>query len=155
MQFSRLQSQVLSGTDSIYIPERKYLLTLKCGISTAELQFCALKHMAHVPLTPPGTAPQPLSQLACHTGQAGFPDLGQTGSAPWPAFWYMQEDILSQQPFTPLELSLTLSRADQPLRLGFVWVNLHGTAQAFCQQVGWTDLLGMNVHGCTLLPELG
>lgn len=33
----------------------------KCGISTAELQFCALKHMAHVPLTPPGTVPRVLS----------------------------------------------------------------------------------------------
>lgn len=70
-------------------------------ISIAELQFYAIKHMAHVPLTPPGTE----LHSFCHSWLAV---LGWRDFQIWDRkfllrdptflqpFWYVQTGILSQ-----------------------------------------------------------
>ena len=120
------------GTDSIYIDQRgRYLLTPKYLVSIAELRFYALKHLAHVPLTPPGTQ----LHSFCHSWLAA---LG------WQDFQIWDRKLLLHDPpfrspsgtcrrtsfpsthGTPVKFSLTQQRADQPLRPRFVCVSVHG-----------------------------
>lgn len=113
-------------------------------ISIAESQYYALKHMAHVPLTLPGT------QLHgfCHSwlavsGWRGFQIwdskfLLHDPTFLWP-FWHVQQQVLSQRSWLTTEIlaSLTESRS-APLAL--VWLRYFSRIEQapFAPRVGCT-----------------
>lgn len=161
MPFSRLQSQVLSGTGSTYIHERRQIST-HAEIRDFHYWITVLCTQTCGPCPPDptrnGSTASVIAGLPRWAGRISRFGIDSFCCVTPPSlqpFRYVQEDILSQHSFPPLELSVTHQRADPFSDWGLSALIFMDTAQTFCQQVGWTDLLGVSIRGCIPLYERG